>query len=112
MRKETKLFKALSDETRLRIMLLLIHGELCVCDLVKVLDTTQSKISRHLYYLKNVGLVEDRREGLWIHYSIKEAETTLDKNLRMCLKQCFSDNGTMISDFKRLKKRLKEKSKC
>jgi len=64
-------FKALSDETRLRIMTLLMENdELCVCDFVGALGETQSKISRHLRYLYHAGLVEDRREGLWMHYRI------------------------------------------
>lgn len=64
-------FKALSDETRLRIMALLMENEeLCVCDFVGALDETQSKVSRHLRYLYHTGLVEDRREGLWMHYRI------------------------------------------
>ena len=64
-------FKALSDETRLQIMTLLQeHDELCVCDFVGALGQTQSKVSRHLRYLYNAGLVRDRREGLWMHYRI------------------------------------------
>jgi ArsR family transcriptional regulator, arsenate/arsenite/antimonite-responsive transcriptional repressor len=64
-------FKALSDETRLQIMTLLLEqDELCVCDLVGALGQTQSKISRHLRYLYNAGLVEDRRDGLWMHYRL------------------------------------------
>jgi ArsR family transcriptional regulator len=64
-------FKALSDETRLRIMVLLLgNQELCVCDFVGALGETQSKVSRHLRYLYRAGLVEDRREGLWMHYRI------------------------------------------
>lgn len=64
-------FKALSDETRLRIMTLLLENEeLCVCDFVGTLGETQSKVSRHLRYLYHAGLVEDRREGLWMHYRI------------------------------------------
>jgi ArsR family transcriptional regulator len=64
-------FKALSDETRLRIMTLLLENEeLCVCDFVGALGETQSKVSRHLRYLYHSGLVEDRREGLWMHYRI------------------------------------------
>jgi ArsR family transcriptional regulator len=64
-------FKALSDETRLQIMtLLLARTELCVCDFVGALGLTQSKASRHLRYLYNAGLVEDRRDGLWMHYRI------------------------------------------
>jgi ArsR family transcriptional regulator len=64
-------FKALSDETRLKIMTLLLeHDELCVCDFVGTLGQTQSKVSRHLRYLYNSGLVQDRREGLWMHYRL------------------------------------------
>lgn len=64
-------FKALSDETRLQIMTLLLEQEeLCVCDFVGALGLTQSKASRHLRYLYHAGLVEDRREGLWMHYRI------------------------------------------
>lgn len=64
-------FKALCDETRLRIMALLLENEeLCVCDFVGALGETQSKVSRHLRYLYHAGLVKDRREGLWMHYRI------------------------------------------
>lgn len=63
--------KALSDETRLRMMVLLLdNAELCVCDFVGALGLTQSKASRHLRYLYNAGLVQDRRDGLWMHYRI------------------------------------------
>jgi ArsR family transcriptional regulator len=64
-------FKALSDETRVQIMTLLLeHDELCVCDFVGALGQTQSKVSRHLRYLYHAGLVRDRREGLWMHYRV------------------------------------------
>jgi ArsR family transcriptional regulator len=67
-------FKALSDETRLQIVTLLLEqDELCVCDFVGALEQTQSKISRHLRYLYNAGLVQDRREGLWMHYRLSVA---------------------------------------
>ena len=68
--------KALSEETRLQmIALLLVRDELCVCDFVEALGLTQSKASRHLRYLYNAGLVEDRRQGLWIHYRISPSLT-------------------------------------
>ncbi|HEX9779019.1 MAG TPA: metalloregulator ArsR/SmtB family transcription factor, partial [Geopsychrobacteraceae bacterium] len=60
MKTTTRLFKALSDETRLRILALLQAGELCVCDLMAILDLPQSTVSRHLAYLRNAGLVDDR----------------------------------------------------
>jgi len=77
MKKIAKIFKALSDETRLRILSLLTVGELCVCDVMAVLQLPQSTVSRHLAYLKNVGLVDDRREGIWMHYSLMANDATI-----------------------------------
>jgi ArsR family transcriptional regulator, arsenate/arsenite/antimonite-responsive transcriptional repressor len=62
--------KALGDEKRLRILLQLAGGERCVCDLMEDLGTGQSLLSFHLKTLKDAGLVTDRREGRWVHYSI------------------------------------------
>ena len=62
------LFSALADATRLRILGLLLTGEVCVCDIHESLKIPQSKASRHLAYLRRAGLVEARREGLWMHY--------------------------------------------
>ncbi len=64
------LFKALADATRLRILGLLLSGEVCVCDIHESLKIPQSKASRHLAYLRRTGLVQTRREGLWIHYRL------------------------------------------
>ncbi|MDE3152702.1 MAG: metalloregulator ArsR/SmtB family transcription factor [Gemmatimonadota bacterium] len=69
----SRTFKALSDPTRLEIVALLLrHGELCVCDAEAILGVTQSKASRHLRYLHAAGIVEDRRDGLWVHYRLAE----------------------------------------
>ncbi len=76
-----QLFKALSDETRLRILGLLLEGELCVCDLVAVLKTPQSTVSRHLAYLRTAGLVNGRRQGIWMHYSLAAGKKDLHKHL-------------------------------
>jgi len=73
MRRLTGLFKALSDETRLQMLgLLLKKGELCVCDFVEVLQITQSKASRHLRHLVNAGLLDDRREAVWVFFRIAD----------------------------------------
>jgi ArsR family transcriptional regulator len=64
--------KALGDETRLRIVALLAHGELCVCHLEQGLKLTQPTASRQLAILKNAGIVESRRQGTWIHYRLSE----------------------------------------
>lgn len=63
-------FHALSDPTRLEIVGLLSHGERCVCELTDVLDAAQSRLSFHLKVLRDAGVVIDRREGRWIHYSL------------------------------------------
>lgn len=74
MRDLATLFKALADETRLQMLALLLrHGELCVCDLEHVLDITQSKSSRHLKTLRQAGLVDARRQAVWIHYRVADA---------------------------------------
>lgn len=65
------LFHALSDETRLEIIQRLLAGERCVCDLTDDLDAAQSRLSFHLKTLKDAGIVADRREGRWVHYSLR-----------------------------------------
>ena len=67
------LFKALADGTRLRILGLLLAGEVCVCDIHETLSIPQPKASRHLAYLRKAGLVDVRREGLWMHYRLAES---------------------------------------
>jgi ArsR family transcriptional regulator len=75
MRELVEIFKALSDETRIQIMgMLLLKGELCVCDVEGALGITQSKSSRHLRILLNAGLVTNRREGVWMHYRILDEQ--------------------------------------
>jgi ArsR family transcriptional regulator, arsenate/arsenite/antimonite-responsive transcriptional repressor len=67
-------YKALSDETRLKILKLLEQGELCVCDIVAALDMIQPNISFHLGVLKEAGFIKDRREGKWIRYRIDDSD--------------------------------------
>jgi ArsR family transcriptional regulator len=80
--------KALSDETRLRILNLLYEQELCVCDIMETLQISQTKASRHLGYMKNAGLLNDRKQAQWVHYSLikhKEGEfieSLIQANLR------------------------------
>ena len=71
MKNAAQFFKVLADEARLKILWLLFnHQELCVCEIMAVLDITQSKASRHLATLRHAGLVTDRKEGLWSHYRL------------------------------------------
>jgi ArsR family transcriptional regulator len=67
------LLRALADETRLRCLLLLhAEGELCVCELTDALDVVQPKVSRHLATLRECEVVQDRRQGHWVHYRIRD----------------------------------------
>ena len=66
----TKVYAALADPTRLRILSLLGDGEICVCHIHASLDVPQPTASRHLAYLKKSGLVEARRDGIWMHYKM------------------------------------------
>jgi ArsR family transcriptional regulator len=66
-----RLFAALADPTRLRLLNLMNGQEVCVCYFVEVLEQSQPKISRHLAYLRNAGIVSARREGKWMHYRIE-----------------------------------------
>jgi len=90
-------FKALSDETRLQIMILLLEtDELCVCDVVGTLGSTQSKASRHLRYLFNAGLVDDRREGTWMHYSLAKAMRPEQKTVIAALASAVSSDDRQV----------------
>jgi ArsR family transcriptional regulator len=68
-----QLCHAMSDDTRLQLLTLLAQGEQCVCDLTDVLKTGQSRLSFHLKTLKDAGLLQDRREGRWVYYSLDPA---------------------------------------
>ena len=68
--RKSKIFKALADETRLRILGLLTAREMCVCEVMVALHLTQPTASHHLRILENVGLVSDRKEGKWVFYSL------------------------------------------
>lgn len=70
----TNMLKALSDETRLRIINILYEKELCVCDIMEILKMNQTKVSRHLSYLKNADLVIDRKQAQWAYYSLVSIE--------------------------------------
>ncbi len=68
---QSRLFKALADKTRLKILMLLDIREMCVCEIMVTLDLTQPTASHHLGILETVGLVKNRREGKWVFYSLK-----------------------------------------
>ncbi|MHB2026519.1 MAG: ArsR/SmtB family transcription factor [Elusimicrobiota bacterium] len=99
------MFRAFADETRLRILHLLTRGELCVCDMVHVLKLPQPKVSRHLAYLRRAGLVLDRKEGLWKHYSLSKPQGKFHRGLIGCLIGCFAEVDALSRDIANLKKK-------
>jgi len=96
-------FRAFADPTRLRILNLLLEGEVCVCDLCAVLGDSQPKVSRHLAYLRQAGLVEVRQEGKWKHYRIKRDAQGLERTLIHCVKSCLREIDVLQEDLKRLR---------
>ena len=95
-----KVFSALADKTRLRILNLLREGELCVCDLIGILKEPQSKISRHLAYLRRSGLVTGRKEGLWMHYRLSKPTAKLYGMLLKSICSCRSEYEEFEKDLK------------
>ena len=103
MKQTARIFKALADETRLRILaLLLAEGELCVCDIMAALQLPQSTVSRHLAYLKNTGWLDDRREGVWMLYSVDEKGSALHSGMIAFLRPHLAALPTAASDLERL----------
>ena len=98
-------FKALADATRLRILGLLLTGEVCVCDIHESLKIPQPKASRHLAYLRRSGLVETRREGLWIHYRLGKLVDPVKAAIVDAARHGLTHVDTVQRDTERLQKR-------
>ncbi len=107
MKPEVELFKALSDETRIRVMKLLVNCKkpICVCEIVDSLQLPQYLVSRHLNILKRAGLVEDSREGTWVSYSIPRQPIPLLQQLIKGIQECL-EGPVFDEDCQRLKLRL------
>ena len=98
-------FKALADATRLRILGLLLTGEVCVCHIHESLKIPQPKASRHLAYLRRVGLVESRREGLWIHYRMADLSDPVLRAIGQAVAHALMHMDVVHRDADRLKKK-------
>jgi ArsR family transcriptional regulator len=98
------LFKAFADETRLRILHLLRTSELCVADIVTILEVPQPKISQHLAVLRQARLVEGRKEGLWHFYRLASANGKLHTKMIECLDCCFAEVPVLRADSRRADK--------
>jgi len=104
-----RLFKALSEPVRLRILLLLLDKERCVCDLMAVLDLPQSTISRHLAYLKNAGWIKGERRGVWMYYQLTKKTDAFQDQLRRILAASLPHTEQGVADVQRLRSYLLEK---
>ena len=100
----TRLFRALGDETRLRIVALLSHGELCVCHIEAALDLNQSTASRHLGILRTAGVVDCRREGTWVYYRLTDQEHETVARALEVLTTAFGAERALRADHGRLRK--------
>jgi ArsR family transcriptional regulator len=106
------IFQSLNDESRLRILsLLLSEGELCVCDLVAVLQLPQSTVSRQISLLKSAGWLKDRRDGIWIFYSISTGLSPIQQFILPVLHNFLPVTAVAKSDIERLH-RLSSGNRC
>jgi ArsR family transcriptional regulator, arsenate/arsenite/antimonite-responsive transcriptional repressor len=104
VRPVSRFFKALGDETRLRIVALLTHGELCVCHVQEALGLSQPNVSRHLAILRSAGIVEDRRDRNWVHYRLSsQADPECKRQLRELMRG-FAKREVLRRDVERLLK--------
>jgi len=101
-----EIFRALGDPSRLRMAVLLLEKELCVCDLMAVLEMSQSSVSRHMSVLRSAGLAADRRDGRWAYYRLVEPMPLTD--LRACLAELTSE-APHSADLAKLHDHLKTK---
>ena len=103
MDKDLAVFKACSDATRLRILFLLTERDLCVCEIMAVLDMPQGKISRHLSVLKQYGLLTDRRDGVWIYYALAKDSSIALKYVSVYLVSARQVHERVLADLDRLR---------
>jgi ArsR family transcriptional regulator, arsenate/arsenite/antimonite-responsive transcriptional repressor len=104
MQQAARTCAALADATRLRILALLAHGEVCVCDLHESLGISQPKASRHLAHLRRVGLVRTRRTGLWVHYRVVDARDPFVTGLVEVVTRALTTIPTIRRDAQKLEK--------
>lgn len=97
-----RLFKALGDETRLRVVALLSHGELCVCHIEAALQLTQPTASRHLGVLRAAGVVDARRQGTWMYYRLAEQSDEDCRRQLQAVTAAFARRDVLRADIERL----------
>jgi ArsR family transcriptional regulator, arsenate/arsenite/antimonite-responsive transcriptional repressor len=105
-------FKALADDTRLRMLNLVIQRECCVCEVMQVLNISQTRASRNLSMLFEAGFFTQRKEGLWSLYSLKEDLPGYLKKMVEAVRLAMADSPTALADLKRLKLTVRTGTAC
>lgn len=100
---DVEIFKAFSDENRLRIVNLLMHKELCVCEMEAVLEMSQSNVSRHLIKLKQAQIVTSKKDSQWVYYSINPIFIEYNNHLYAHLQSRFAADKSLAADSEKLK---------
>ena len=93
--------KAASDPTRARILKILEGGEMCVCQVIAILSLGQSTVSKHLFLLRTAGLIKDRRDRKWVHYSLDGGDSTYAARMLRNLRRWLNDDPVVARDRKR-----------
>ena len=106
-----QIFKALSEDSRLRILSVLFKSELCSCEIEDILQLTQSNVSQHLKVLKNAGIIKSYKDAQWIHYSISEEFKSENEELYRYLDGHLKGLSTYKAEIERLYK-CKQKDLC
>jgi ArsR family transcriptional regulator len=103
-------FKGFADPTRIRILSVLAAGELCVCDIVDILRLPQPAVSRHLAYLRRMGLVDATREWKFAHYRLAEPAHAVHQNLLNCVRSCFRGIDSLHAERRQAEARVKARA--
>lgn len=109
-----QLGQAIADPTRVRILAALLRSELCVCELVDALETSQSTLSSHLQVLRQIGMVRTRKEGRWIYYSLEKRKAALMNAIFSLLQKDIGRDPGLVRDARRIDRRLamREDGRC
>lgn len=104
MRDKVEKFKVLSEPNRVRILMILLEKELCVCEITSILQLSPATVSNHLSYLRKNGFIEDQKEGKWINYKINEnTEDPIVIKILELLPGWFEDESTILEDREKVK---------
>jgi DNA-binding transcriptional ArsR family regulator len=106
MRQFMAIAKALADESRVRLLMFLRGGELCVCQIIEMLGLAPSTVSKHLSVLQRAGLVEGRKEGRWIYYRVAD-QAALARTATDWMHKCLENDSVVLHDAERLARVLK-----